>query len=79
MPIVPSKDLAGALACLPRAARIIGAVKPDRVVSTGAALALPFFVAARARRVPCHYVESAARSEGPSLTGRLSGRRMRAL
>lgn len=74
MPIVPSKDLAGALACLPRAARIIAAVKPDRVVSTGAALALPFFVAARARRVPCHYVESAARSEGPSLTGRLSGR-----
>lgn len=72
MPVVPSKDLAGALACLPRAFRVVNAVRPERVVSTGAALALPFFVAARARRVACHYVESAARSTGPSMTGRLS-------
>lgn len=72
MPVVPSKDLTGAIACLPRAVRIMNAIRPERVISTGAALALPFFVAARARRVSCHYVESAARSTGPSLTGRLA-------
>lgn len=73
MPVVPPKDLAGALRCLPQAFRVVGATRPDRVVSTGAALALPFFFAARARGVSCHYVESAARSVGPSLTGKLSG------
>jgi UDP-N-acetylglucosamine--N-acetylmuramyl-(pentapeptide) pyrophosphoryl-undecaprenol N-acetylglucosamine transferase len=71
MPVVAPKDLTGAIACLPRAFRVLGTTGADRVVSTGAALALPFFAAARARRVECHYVESAARSEGPSLTGRL--------
>jgi UDP-N-acetylglucosamine--N-acetylmuramyl-(pentapeptide) pyrophosphoryl-undecaprenol N-acetylglucosamine transferase len=72
LPPVPSKDARAALASLPRAARIIDEVRPVRVLSTGAALALPFFVAAHQRGVPCHYVESAARSSGPSLTGRLS-------
>jgi UDP-N-acetylglucosamine transferase subunit ALG13 len=72
LPPVPSKDARAALASLPRAARIMDEVRPARVLSTGAALALPFFVAAHQRGVPCHYVESAARSSGPSLTGRLS-------
>lgn len=74
MPIVAPKDIAAALGCFPGAARTLAAVKPERLVSTGAALALPFFVVARLRGVPCHYVESAARSAGPSLTGRLSSR-----
>lgn len=34
-------------------------------------MALPFFALARARRLRCHYIESAARSDGPSVTGRL--------
>ena len=74
MPVVPPKDWAGAIRCLGQASRIVGAVDAQRVVSTGAALALPFFVAARLRGLECHYVESAARSDGPSLTGRLSRR-----
>ena len=74
MPVVPPKDWAGALGCLGQALRIVGEVDADRVVSTGAALALPFFVAARTRGRECHYVESAARSQGPSLTGRLTRR-----
>ena len=41
----------------------------DTIVSTGSAVALPFFALGRARRLRCHYIESAARSEGPSLTG----------
>jgi UDP-N-acetylglucosamine--N-acetylmuramyl-(pentapeptide) pyrophosphoryl-undecaprenol N-acetylglucosamine transferase len=41
------------------------------VVSTGSAVALPFFGLARVRRLRCHYIESAARIDGPSITGRL--------
>ena len=37
-------------------------------------MALPFFALARARRLDCHYIESAARSEGPSATGRAISR-----
>jgi UDP-N-acetylglucosamine transferase subunit ALG13 len=41
------------------------------VVSTGAAVALSFLPIARAMGVRADYIESATRSEGPSLTGRL--------
>ncbi|MCA0328880.1 MAG: glycosyl transferase family 28 [Actinobacteria bacterium] len=43
----------------------------ERVVSTGASVAVSFMGPARARRIRCHYVESAARAEGPSLSGRM--------
>jgi UDP-N-acetylglucosamine transferase subunit ALG13 len=46
----------------------------EAVVSTGSAVALPFFALGRARRIRCHFIESAARIDGPSLTGRLIGR-----
>jgi UDP-N-acetylglucosamine transferase subunit ALG13 len=41
------------------------------VVSTGAAVALAFLPAARLDGMSCHYIESAARTDGPSATGRL--------
>jgi UDP-N-acetylglucosamine transferase subunit ALG13 len=41
------------------------------VISTGSVMAVPFFALARSRGIPCHYIESAARVNGPSLTGRL--------
>jgi UDP-N-acetylglucosamine--N-acetylmuramyl-(pentapeptide) pyrophosphoryl-undecaprenol N-acetylglucosamine transferase len=44
------------------------------VVSTGSAIALTFLPLARARRIQVTYVESAARSHGPSLTGRILAR-----
>jgi len=43
----------------------------DVIVSTGAGVALSFLPLARARGIPAHYVESSARVEGPSITGRL--------
>jgi UDP-N-acetylglucosamine--N-acetylmuramyl-(pentapeptide) pyrophosphoryl-undecaprenol N-acetylglucosamine transferase len=43
----------------------------DRVVSTGAAVAVPVMLRGRQLGIPCHYLESATRVEGPSLTGRL--------
>jgi UDP-N-acetylglucosamine--N-acetylmuramyl-(pentapeptide) pyrophosphoryl-undecaprenol N-acetylglucosamine transferase len=68
---VESRQAGVALAMLPAARRLIAATKPDVIVSTGAAVAVPFAFAARMAGVPFHYVESAARFHGPSLTGKL--------
>lgn len=45
--------------------------RPDVVVSTGAGVAVPFFVVARCRRIPTVYVEVFDRVDSPTLTGRL--------
>ncbi len=65
------RDLAAALRAAPAARRVLRDGGYRAVVSTGAGIALPFFIAAAARQVPRYYIESAARSTGPSLTGRL--------
>jgi UDP-N-acetylglucosamine transferase subunit ALG13 len=43
----------------------------DSIVSSGAGVALSFLPLARARGIPAHYIESSARVQGPSVTGRL--------
>ena len=53
------------------AVRELRARRPDVVVSTGAAVAFPFFVVARAMGIPTVYVEVYDRIDGPTLTGRL--------
>lgn len=53
------------------AIRLIRARRPDVVVSTGAAVAFPFFLVAKARRIPTVYVEVYDRLDSPTLTGRL--------
>jgi UDP-N-acetylglucosamine:LPS N-acetylglucosamine transferase len=45
--------------------------KPDVILSTGAALAVPFFLVGRLRGVRCVYVESLTRTRGLSLSGRM--------
>jgi hypothetical protein len=45
--------------------------RPDVVVSTGAAVAFPFFLAARLMGIPTVYLEVYDRIDGPTLTGRL--------
>jgi UDP-N-acetylglucosamine--N-acetylmuramyl-(pentapeptide) pyrophosphoryl-undecaprenol N-acetylglucosamine transferase len=42
-----------------------------RVISSGAAVAVPFIIRARQLGIPCHYIESATRVKGPSLSGRM--------
>jgi UDP-N-acetylglucosamine transferase subunit ALG13 len=59
---------------VPRAERILRRRGVEAMVSTGSAVALPFFMLGRAHGLRCHYIESAARSDGPSLTGRLISR-----
>ena len=51
--------------------RILSSGRYDHVISTGAAIALTFLPLARAKGLSATYVESAARSQGPSLTGRI--------
>lgn len=53
------------------ARRILAAEPFDEVVSTGSYPAVPFMALARRRGIPCHFIESATRVAGPSLSGRL--------
>lgn len=69
-PVVP-RDWRAAARALPSAHRLLRDLPVDRVVSTGAAIAVPFALAACEARIPMHYVESAARVSGPSTTGRI--------
>jgi UDP-N-acetylglucosamine transferase subunit ALG13 len=66
-----SRDIVPAVANLRTLDRIIRENDVSAVVSTGSAVALSAMLPARRRRIPCHYIESAARSAGPSLTGRM--------
>ena len=50
---------------------IVRRYKPDVILSTGAALAVPFFVVGRLLGVRLVYVESFTRVRRPALTGRL--------
>jgi UDP-N-acetylglucosamine transferase subunit ALG13 len=68
---VSPRDLRGSAAILPDVRRILHDGGFSRLVSTGAAIAVPFFAVARAMGIRCHYVESSARATGPSLSGRL--------
>ena len=68
---IKPRDLAEAAKGVPSALRILRRGRYGAVVSTGAGIAVPFFLAASAHGVPRYYIESAARADGPSLTGRL--------
>jgi UDP-N-acetylglucosamine:LPS N-acetylglucosamine transferase len=53
------------------ARRTLDDVRPDVVLSTGAGVALPFFVLARERGIPTVYLEVYDRVDSTTLTGRL--------
>lgn len=78
VPPVTSRDLAGAVKDLLVARRMFRRRRYDRVISTGAGVAISFFLPATAAGVECTYIESATRTRGPSLTGRLVARVPRA-
>ena len=71
---VGGRDPLNLLRNAPAANRMVRDAEVQTVVSTGSSMALPFFALARARRMRSHYIESAARSDGPSVTGRLMSR-----
>jgi UDP-N-acetylglucosamine--N-acetylmuramyl-(pentapeptide) pyrophosphoryl-undecaprenol N-acetylglucosamine transferase len=71
---VGDRDVRNTVTSVGEARRIMRSAGVEAVVSTGAAVALPFIGLARARRLECRYIESAARTDGPSLTGRMVSR-----
>src|SRR4051794_17235994 len=71
VPYVGPRDLGAAMLNTRHARRILRTCEPSVVVSTGSAVAMSFLPLARLRGIPTIYIESAARADGPSLTGRL--------
>ncbi len=74
VPYARSRDAKGALLDGVEAVRLLGSRRFVRVVSTGAAVAVPFLGFARAHKLAGHYIESAARSNGLSLSGQMVSR-----
>jgi UDP-N-acetylglucosamine--N-acetylmuramyl-(pentapeptide) pyrophosphoryl-undecaprenol N-acetylglucosamine transferase len=74
VPFVGGRDPLNVARNFPRAHDALRGGEVEAVISTGSAVALPFFGLARARRIRCLYIESAARIDAPSLTGRLISR-----
>jgi beta-1,4-N-acetylglucosaminyltransferase len=66
-----SRSLKNLVRNLLLANRLLRRLRPKVVLTTGAAVAVPFAWVARLRRVPVVYVESLARAERPSLSCRL--------
>ena len=66
MHFVGGRDPRNVLRNVPLVNRILREHDIDTIVSTGSAMALPFFALGRARGLDLHYIESAARSDGPS-------------
>jgi UDP-N-acetylglucosamine transferase subunit ALG13 len=65
------RDAKSILANVPLARRLLSSGELDCVVSNGSGIALSFLPLADATGLPCHYIECAARTIGPSVTGRI--------
>jgi UDP-N-acetylglucosamine transferase subunit ALG13 len=71
VPYVGVRNVSDVLRCIPYARRLMQRRKVTRAVSTGSGIALGYLPYLAARGVECHYIESATRVSGPSLTGRV--------
>lgn len=71
IPQCEPRDARATLATTRQALHAVQAGRWQSVVSTGSLPAVPFLAVARARGIPAHYIETAARVDGPSLSARL--------
>jgi UDP-N-acetylglucosamine--N-acetylmuramyl-(pentapeptide) pyrophosphoryl-undecaprenol N-acetylglucosamine transferase len=71
VPYVGVRNVRDVLRCIPNARRLLKRRKVTRAVSTGSGIALGYLPYLAACGVECHYIESATRVSGPSLTGRV--------
>ncbi len=69
IPYTTPRDIRGTIRNTPLAIRVLRQRRIDTVISTGANPALAFMPAARMLNRSCHFIESATRTRGPSLTG----------
>jgi len=72
IPRIASGEIGKAIKAIPSALRIQRRVKPARIVTTGALLALPHMLASWGRRCDVWYIESATRIAAPSSTGKFA-------
>jgi UDP-N-acetylglucosamine--N-acetylmuramyl-(pentapeptide) pyrophosphoryl-undecaprenol N-acetylglucosamine transferase len=71
IPYIAPRDWPGVARALPDAVHTLRSTRPSLVVSTGNAIALAYLPVARTLGIPAAYIESAARADGPSLTGKI--------
>lgn len=71
VPYIAPRDLKAAAVATRIITQEVAGENFDRVVSTGAGLALAAFMSSKLRRTPKTYIESVSRTSGPSLTGRI--------
>lgn len=71
VPNVPPRGWRPALRALGPAYHVMRELGITEVVSTGSAIAVPYLATARLLGLQAHYIESAARTSGPSLSGKL--------
>lgn len=74
VPYIRPRGLASVLKNVPSAFRLVRKYKVDTVISTGSAIALAYLPYSSVRGIPTHYIESATRVEGPSVTGKALSR-----
>lgn len=74
IPFTAPRDYAQIARMHVTAARLLRRHRFTTAISTGSSPAAAFLPLAVAHGVSCHYIESAARAEGPSVTGRLLAR-----
>jgi UDP-N-acetylglucosamine transferase subunit ALG13 len=71
VPYVGVRNVPDVLRCIPNARRLMQRRKVTRAISTGSGIALGYLPYLAAQGVECHYIESATRVSGPSVTGRV--------
>jgi len=71
VPWARPRDPRATLANARAAHQVLSSGRWSQVISTGSLHAVPFLTLARARGIPCHFIESATRLEGPSVSARL--------
>ncbi len=74
VPYIRPRGLGSVIRNVPQAFRLIRKYKVDNVISTGSAIALAYLPYSAVRGIPTHYIESATRVEGPSVTGKALAR-----
>jgi UDP-N-acetylglucosamine transferase subunit ALG13 len=72
IPYFGARDWRAALRTVPYARALLSQRGVSRVVSTGGSVVTPYMVAAASLGIPRFYIETVARTTGPSMTGRFA-------
>ena len=74
IPYIPPRGYRQIVRGVPAAISLIRRLRPGRVFSTGAGVALSYLPVARLHGADTYYIESATRADGPSQTGKILAR-----